>query len=336
MTTLEDVAKRAGVSTATVSKVLSNTPYFTEETRAKVMDAVDELGYVPHLAARALSSGKTRIIAVVFPYIYDTIFTDPLVMSILQGIEAECSRQGYNMLLSMPRLSTNEIDENYRQLVRSGYMDGVIGLDAHPLVSALTPFYERGIPGVSIGYHHNDFNVRSADRSGGYELMKHLLDLGHREIGIISVPPGMHRSIDQRIVGIRAAAETVNIDIKLLPRLDGDFSMESGAACAAELLEAHPELTAILCINDRMAMGAIQQARLMGRHIPNNLSVVGYDNIPMVSVFAPPLTTVDQLAPDMGQTAALMLFDVLRGARPGSVEMPTKLIIRQSAAIPPV
>jgi DNA-binding LacI/PurR family transcriptional regulator len=145
----------------------------------------------------------------------------------------------------------------------------------------------------------------------------------------------MHRSIDQRIVGIQAAAEMAGMDINRLPRLDGDFSMESGAACAAEMLEASPDLTAILCINDRMAMGAIQQARLIGRSVPDDLSVVGYDNIPMASVFAPPLTTIDQLAPDMGQIAAQMLFDILRGERPESIETPTKLIVRQSSALPP-
>ena len=156
MPTLEDVAKRAGVSTATVSKVLSNTPYFTEKTRSKVMRAVAELGYIPNLAARALSSGKTGIIAVVFPFVYEAIFTDPLVMYILQGIEAVCAQQGYNLLLSTPRLAENEIDVTYLQLVQSGYLDGVIAIDNHPQVSALTAVRAKGTPAVSMGYHECD------------------------------------------------------------------------------------------------------------------------------------------------------------------------------------
>ncbi|MBN8618508.1 MAG: LacI family DNA-binding transcriptional regulator, partial [Anaerolineae bacterium] len=107
MPTLQDVAQKAGVSTATVSKVLSNTPYVSETTRLKVMEAVNELGYTPNLAARGLSSGKTHIIAVVFPYMYEAFFTDPLVLLILQGIEGECTQRGYNILLSTPRLRAN-------------------------------------------------------------------------------------------------------------------------------------------------------------------------------------------------------------------------------------
>src|SRR5215207_9299732 len=103
MPTLQDVAKKAGVSTATVSKVLSNTPYVSDATKAKVLEAVEALGYRPNLAARALSSGKTHIIAVVFPYIFDAIFKDPLVMAILEGVESVCTEQHYNILLSTPR-----------------------------------------------------------------------------------------------------------------------------------------------------------------------------------------------------------------------------------------
>src|SRR5690606_4338433 len=151
MPTLQDVAKRAGVSTATVSKVLSNTPYFTEETRLKVMAAVDELGYLPHLGARALSMGKTHIVAVVFPYIYDAIFKDPLVMQILEGIESESTQRGYNLLLSTPRLSKDGPDLHFQQMIRSGYLDGMIAIDNVPLASVAKSAYDRKIPHVVIG-----------------------------------------------------------------------------------------------------------------------------------------------------------------------------------------
>ncbi|MEO0564175.1 MAG: LacI family DNA-binding transcriptional regulator, partial [Chloroflexota bacterium] len=137
MPTLTEVAKRAGVSTATVSKVLSNTPYFTEETRQKVMQAVEEIGYIPNLAARALSTGKTHIIGVVFPYIFDTVFTDPLVMEILQGIETVCREQGCSVLLSTPRIDDGEVENSYVQLIRSGYLDGIIALDNVPVASVI-------------------------------------------------------------------------------------------------------------------------------------------------------------------------------------------------------
>ncbi len=334
MPTLEDVAKRAGVSTATVSKVLSNTPYFTAKTRDRVMQAVEELGYVPNLAARALSTGKTHIIGVVFPYVYDTIFTDPLVMTILQGVEAVCSEQGYNMLLSTPRLSPSGTDENYRQLVQSGYLDGIIVLDNITVASALKPAQEKGIPSVALGYHKNEYYVRSDDRSGGYQLMRHVLELGHRDIGIISHPEDLHFSINNRVIGLRTAAEEAGIDFERFPRVEGDFSTASGAACAEELLHDYPHLTALICMNDRMAMGAVQQARDMGRIIPYDLTVVGYDDIPMSSVFSPPLTTIDQQAALLGQTAAQMLLEILAGKHPEPVQVPTYLVVRQSSAAP--
>jgi len=336
MPTLQDVAQRAGVSTATVSKVLSNTPYFTEETRRKVMAAVDELGYVPNLAARALAAGKTHIVAVVFPYVYEPIFSDPLTLRILGGIESVITQHGYNMLLSTPRLVPDAPDEHYLQLIRSGYLDGMIAIDNVPGVSAVQPAREKVLPAVVIGYgtREGDYWVRSDDFSGGEQIMTHVLELGHREIGLITVPENINMALEYRLQGMQSVCEARGIDFERLPRAHGDFSTESGARCAADLLARHRELTALLCLNDRMAMGAIQQARLMGRHIPRDLTVTGYDGIPAAASFAPPLTTIDQGASDIGQTAARMLFDVLEGATPDSLVVPVSLIHGETTARP--
>jgi DNA-binding LacI/PurR family transcriptional regulator len=333
MTSLHDVAKKAGVSTATVSKVLSNTPYFTEETRRKVLEAVDALGYVPNLAARALSSGKTHIIAVVFPYVYEAIFTDPNILHTLQGIEAECTSQGYNILLSTPHLGKKGLDAHYQQLVHSGYLDGVIAV-GHPLDRVLEPVYAKGIPAVAMGYCSCKSYVRGGEESGGYQLMEHVLALGHRRIGIISLPVENHSVVPHRLAGMRTAAEAADLQFKKLPFAYGDWSTASGAQGAEQLLSDYPNLTALICLNDRMAMGAIQQARSMGRNIPDNLTIVGYDDIPTAAHFAPPLTTVNQRAPEQGQIAAQILFNVLNGKDSDSVELPLQLIVRESSAAP--
>jgi len=318
-----------------VSKVLSNTPYFTEETRMKVMRAVEELGYVPNLAARALSSGKTHIIAVVFPYVYEAIFTDPNIMNTLGGIEAECTQRGYNILLSTPKLTANGPDSHYQQLILSGYLDGVIAIDSYPLASLVDVVKQKGIPAVNIGYKPHDFYVRHDEQTGGQMIMQHLLKLGHTRIGIIDVPLDVNLGLEYRIGGVRAAAEAAGLDYDTFPVLHGDWSTRSGMECAARLLEDHPDLTALLCLNDRMAMGAIQQARSMGRNIPDDLSVTGYDNIPTAAVFAPPLTTVDQRSPDQGRLAAQMLFEVLGGKSPDPVLLPPHLVVRQSSGVAP-
>jgi DNA-binding LacI/PurR family transcriptional regulator len=331
MPTLEDVARLAGVSTATVSKVLSNTPYFTEETRSRVMRAVDQLGYVPNLAARALSSGKTHIVAVVFPYVYEAIFTDPNVMHTLEGIEAECTQRGYNILLSTPKLTADGPDVHYQQLIMSGYLDGVLAIDSYPLASPLKPVRDKGLPAVVIGYGLGDYYVRHDDRAGGFQIMQHLLELGHRRIGIIDVPVDINYGASHRLDGTRTAAETAGLDYDSFPSVHGDWSIESGMAGAAPLLEQHPDLTALLCLNDRMAMGAIQQAREMGRHVPDDLTVTGYDDIPTAAVFSPPLTTISQRAPEQGRLGAQMLFEVLNGKNPDPVELPPELLVRQSS-----
>jgi DNA-binding LacI/PurR family transcriptional regulator len=331
MTTLEDVARRAGVSTATVSKVLSNTPYFTEETRQKVMRVVDELGYVPNLAARALSTGKTHIIAVVFPYVYEAIFTDPNVMHTLEGIEAECTQRGYNMLLNTPRLSADGTDIHYLQLIQSGYLDGVIAIDSYPLGSALEPVLEREVPAVGIGYTKCDYYVRHSDQQGGRIIFEYLFELGHHQIGVISVPEDMNFGVKYRLTGVQEACEGAGLDFGALPVVYGDWSMASGTRCAAELLTQHPNLTALLCMNDRMAMGAIQYAAENGMSVPDDLTITGYDDIPSASFFSPPLTTVSQRAPEQGQTAAQMLFNLLDGNTPEPVILPPRLVIRQSS-----
>ncbi len=332
MPTLEDVAKHAGVSTATVSKVLSNTPYFTEATRLKVLQAVRDLGYVPNLAARALSSGKTHIIAVVFPYVYDAIFSDPLVLRIIEGIETECSLRGYNLLLSAPRLIEGVADENYLKLIQSGYMDGVIALDNVPFASVLEPVLKKGIPAVNIGYHASTCAVRSDDYSGGIQLMNHVLDLGHRRIGLISVPDNLNFTTEQRLLGLRTAAVARGVPFDALPLVQGDFSTAGGADCCMALLHQHPDLTAIICLNDRMAMGAIRQAHQLGWHVPDQLTIVGYDDIPTAAIIVPPLTTINQQALTLGNEAARMLFDILDGQTPESRTIPVELVIRGSSA----
>lgn len=332
MPTLQDVAKYAGVSTATVSKVLSNTPYFTEETRQKVVEAVKALGYRPNLAARALSSGKTHIIAVVFPYIYDAIFKDPLVMHILEGIETASTARGYNILLSTPRLSEDGPDESYRQLVQSGYIEGMITIDNVPIASVGAVAEARNIPVVGIGYHAVAYTVRTDDYKGGMLMMEHAHTLGHQHFGIITVEAGINFGLEERMKGLHHAAAEYHIPQENLHIALGNFSTTSGANAAETLIHAHPEITALLCLNDRMAIGAIQYLHKIGKSVPKDITVMGYDNIALSAVINPPLTTIDQNPGDLGNIAFNMLLDVLNGEKPESIVLEPKLIIRRSDA----
>lgn len=334
MPTLQDVAQLAGVSIATVSKVLSNTPYVSDATRERVMQAVTELGYTPNLAGRALARGKTQIIAVIFPYIYDAIFQDPLMMQMLEGVESECTARGYNLLLSTPRLTEDGPDASYQQLIQSGYMDGMIAIDNVPLASVTKPALKRNIPAVVIGHHKADYSVRGDDQAGGAQAMNHLLELGHHNIGIITVREETNFSISARLRGIRQAAKEHNLDYAVLPVATGDFSVPGGARATEALIHEHPELTALICLNDRMALGAIQKLNDLGLTVPDDVSVIGYDNITISAYSSPPLTTIDQQATELGRTAARTLFDVFAEEQPSPVVLPTKLILRASTAAP--
>ncbi|MCS6834418.1 MAG: LacI family transcriptional regulator [Anaerolineae bacterium] len=332
MANLQDVAKRAGVSIATVSKVISNTPYVAEATRQKVLDAIQELGYRPNLAARALSSGKTHIVAVVFPYVYDALFKDPLVLAILEGVESVLNAHKYNLLLSTPRLSEDGIDESYFNLLESGYVDGLIAIDSVPLASVAQAAQARKLPTVVIGYHEAPMSVRCDDFQGGALLMEHLLGLGHRQIGVISVPKSMNLAVNQRLRGMAQVCTEHGVDFEALPIVEGDFSNRGGAQAAEHLLSQHPQLSALVCVNDRMALGAIQRLQQLGLRIPEDVSVVGYDNLAQSEFSGPPLTTINQHAVTLGQSAAEMLFLALAGQQPAPRVLAPTLVVRQSTA----
>lgn len=330
--TLTEVAKKAGVSIATVSKVLSNTPYFTDETREKVMLAVDELGYAPNLAARALSSGKTHIIAVIFPLVFDIFSADPLTLAILEGVEKETNSRGYNLLLSTPRLSQDEPDENFLSLLKSGYLEGVVAIDNVPIASVLELTRKNRISSVSLGYGAHDYSVRSDDFSGGQQLMAHVLELGHRDIAILSVPPHMNLAVEQRLAGFEHVAQEAGLNFADFAFYEGDFSIESGFKAASVIMSDYPQTTAIISVNDRMAIGAIQSLQAQNLAIPEDVTVVGYDDILFAQLISPALTTVSQHASQMGRVATQMLFDILDDQKPTSVVLPTELIVRQSSA----
>lgn len=334
MPNLQDVAKLAGVSTATVSKVLSNTPYVSEPTRQKVMEAVAELGYRPHLAARSLVTGKTQTVGVVFPYLYDALFKDPLVLAILEGIEDELTQKNYHLLLSTPRFRGREVDDTFYQLMQSGYLDGLIAIDSVPHSPITTIVKRHNIPLVVLGYHNAPYNVHSDDYLGGQNLMQHVLSLGHRRVGIISVPSDKNTAVNERVRGLRDATTRQGLDFDALPCVEGDFSTRSGAILMAQLRAQNPDLTAVICINDRMAIGAIQHLQAQGVRVPQDVSVVGYDNLSLSELITPALTTVSQHATQLGRKSAQMLISVLNGETPFTAVIPPTLLVRGSTASP--
>jgi DNA-binding LacI/PurR family transcriptional regulator len=294
---------------------------------------------MPHLAARALSKGRTYIVGVIFPYNHDLLFHDPFMLTVIQGIETVCTERGYNLLLNTPRVPVGQADQFHR-LMHSGYLDGAITFETMPGEPAYSLVREQGYPCVSIGSTVPEYTLPNSvnvnDYRGASEMAAYLIALGHRRFGVVGVDPADLISAVRRMDGYRAAFEDAGLDFDAVVKVEGAFSIQSGYAAADQLLRMGRP-TAILCMNDRMAMGVIQRLQAEGLSVPGDIAVVGFDDIPGAEYFSPPLTTVRQPAHKMGATAANLLFDVIDGKHDPEfppVIFDPELVIRASAAAP--
>jgi len=300
-----EVAKRAGVSTATVSRVLSQPNVVAPDTRRKVMAAVERLGYTPNAAATNLRTLRTKKLVVTVPDI-----SNPFFSLILQGIEEAAQREGYSVLLGDTQ-HDEQREERYALMLRRKEADGLIFLG-----------HRLGIPSVHID------NATAAS-----DAMDHLYRLGHRRIGIVTGPLVSPLSRD-RLRGATARAKKAGAERDFIV-MNGDFSIESGAVAAERLLGRKEPPTAIFCFNDEMAIGVIDTARRRKLRIPNDLSLVGFDDIRFARYTDPPLTTVAQPMRQIGEGTVRLLLEILQGpGSPESVTLPHTLVVRSSTAPP--
>ncbi len=344
MANIYDVARKAQVSTATVSKVLSNTPYVSDETKKKVLDAVEDLAYSPSLAARSLTGNRRFVIGLAIPYEPNYLFRDPFLLEVLQGIEEVANERDYNLLFSTARKTNSQ--GAYNRLLNKGYVDGVIILETVIGVELDEKLEESGIPRVSVGYtltkKDSPYKITPAvhanDYDGGLQATRHLISLGHRRIGVISGPANFMRAMDERFRGYCAALNEAGFRPETDLLAYGDYTLESGSLAAQKLLRFSPRPTAIFCFNDRMAVGAMRSARDLGLKIPDDLSIFGFDNVELAQASDPPLTTIRQPAVQMGQAAARKLFALINNEKDTYTEtiLPIEVIIRGSTGPAPV
>jgi DNA-binding LacI/PurR family transcriptional regulator len=277
MPTIDEIARLAQVSPATVSKVLNNRRYVSDATRARVERVIAETGFVPSQRARGLSQRRSNILGLLIPYTSDQLFADPHLLEIMRGIEAEANRRGYNLLLSTARAPVDAASA-FTRLLRSDVIDGAIvveTLDVRPLAEALA---QQQSPWVVVGYPGRDGipAVHADDFGGACAATRHLLELGHRRVGIISSTPRPY-ALEERLRGVRTALAHAGLALDEALIATGDFSIESGEAGAHRLLERADPPTAIFALNDRMALGAVRAAWARGISVPGQLSVIGFD-----------------------------------------------------------
>jgi DNA-binding LacI/PurR family transcriptional regulator len=335
MTTIDKVAKMAGVSAATVSKVLNNRSYVSAETRARVERVIAETGFIPSQRARGLSKQRSSILGLLIPYTPDQLFADPHLLECMRGIEDTANAHDYNLLLSTARAPADAASACVR-LLRSDVIDGAIVLETSDLRPFAEALDQQDAPMVVIGYPLGGTShaVHADDYGGARRALQHLLSLGHRRIGVVGsvVRPF---AIEERMRGVRDQLAEAGLVLNQQLVVDGDFTSASGERAGQAMLELLEPPTAIFALNDRMAAGVMRAAAARGQAIPADLSVIGFDDIPIAALLEPALTTVRQPGFALGQAAAAAIFTLLDGKAPGPpAVIPTDFIIRGTVGPP--
>jgi LacI family repressor for deo operon, udp, cdd, tsx, nupC, and nupG len=329
-----EVAKRAGVSPSTVSRVLSQPDVVSAKTRSRVLRAVDVLGYTPNSTAKNLRTARTGKLLVTVPDI-----SNPFFSLILQGIEDAAQREEYAVLLGDTQHDARR-EQRYALMLNSKEADGLIFL-GHRLPEAAQARIRAAAPRCAPVVNGCEFNPRLGvpsvhiDNAGAArDGMALLYDLGHRRIGVVSGPLVSPLSRD-RLRGASTIARARGGEDLVV--VGGDFTVESGAEAAARLLATPERPTAIFCFNDEMAMGVLDYARRTGVRVPGELSVMGFDDIRFARYTEPALTTIAQPMREIGEGTVKLLLAILAddSKTPPSVTLPHRLVVRASTAPPP-
>jgi LacI family transcriptional regulator len=336
--TLEQVAELAGFSRSTVSRVINDHPNVSSQTRERVWEAIRQSGYKPNAVARSLVTNRTQIISIVIPEAVTSIFTDPFFPLLLCGTTEACNAHHYQLILSLFTAST-EPQEMYERLLHSGYADGVVVASA-PLEDPLIPNLLRdGMPFVSIGrYPDERVHYVDIDNVGGARMaVDHLVRLGHRRIGTITGRLDIIAGQD-RLAGYRQGLEAHGIPVEENLIARGDFTEEGGARAMQALLPFAP--TAVFTANDTMAVGVIRVLHDAGLQIPQDVSVIGFDDTPIASTSKPALTTVRQPIERLGAMAVDVLVSLLQNSIEDNapvhrILISTELVIRSSCGAAP-
>ena len=321
--TIRDVASRAGVSVATVSRAINGVGPVRAETSRRIHSAVRALRYVPHAAARSLSTRRSHTLCVVLPEVHGEFFSE-----VIRAIDIAARREGYHLLVSG---SHNDADEMTAVLqALRGRVDGMIVMSPDHSLDAFSRHLSTATPVVFLNAASARQNIRIDNESGARAMTEHLLSLGHERIAFISGPGG-NLDAAERERGYRTAmAAGRKRRVSVVP---GDFTEDGGHAAVAEILVMTPRPTAIFAANDAMAIGAMHALREAGLALPEEMAVAGFDDVPIARYVTPPLTTVHVDIGELGRRAVATLINTINGGRrrPADSELiKTTTIIRQS------
>jgi LacI family transcriptional regulator len=331
-TTIEDVAREAEVSYATVSRVINSKGYVSVETRERVLAAVERTGYVVNRQAQGLARGRSQVVSLVVPGLDSSYIGE-----IVRGIDEVLAAVSYDLMLYTTHHRKHR-ESAFVATVTAGLSDGLLLVLPPDPGAYLESFRRHAFPCVLIdhrGFDEGGPSVGATNQQGGYDATEYLIKLGHRRIGCITGNLEMGCAVD-RLEGYRAALATYGIPHDPALERVGDFHQPRAYECARELLGLPDPPTAIFAANDVSAFGVMEAIRDSGRRIADDVSVVGFDDIPTASSVHPPLTTVRQPLVEMGASATRMLLEMIKDpSLPGErITLPTSLVIRGTCRSP--
>jgi LacI family transcriptional regulator len=332
MPTLEEIAQLAHTSRSTVSRVINADPNVRESTRQRVQEVITRLNYQPNQAARSLAGGHTHILGLVIPTGVASVFTDPYFPTLIRGISSACQEHDYSVMLWLAEPEYER--RTVMQVLQNGFIDGII-VSSMPIdekmVEALLASH---LPFILIGRHPQHAEISYVDvenQVGARQAVNHLLALGRRRIACLSGPLNTIVGIDRQ-KGYQAALKDYGLPVDPHLVLEGNFSEEDGYRLTRSLLPYQPD--AIFAASDAMALGALRLLHELSIPVPQQIAVVGFDDLPFAARSQPPLTTIRQPILQTGAAAAECLISCIEDrAQAGcpQILLPTELVIRQSS-----
>ncbi len=327
--TINDIARRVGLSKASVSRALNGKQDVDPETRKRVLKVATQLGYVASASARALSNGRSNCLGLLVPTL-----TWPWILEVLRGVAEEIERSGYSLILYTTSGGEDSEREFMSQVVPAGAVDGLALVIPLGMLEYIERLAKGGLPIVVVddrGHYPDLPTVATTNIEGGRSATRHLIEHGRQRIAMLNGPHDFGCNRD-RLEGYKSALHDAGLRFHPQLVVNSDFKESGGASAMTALLAADPRLDAVFVANDVMAFGAMRALRNAGRRVPDDVAVVGFDDIPASAMTHPPLTTVRQPLYEMGRTAASMVMAAVRGESIAKrIELPTSLVIRDSS-----
>jgi len=329
--TLADIARQAGVSPATVSRVLNDHPNVRDVIRKRVKDVIQSTGYRPHAAARTLASQRSWMLGLVLPRSVNSFFTDPYFPRLTQGIAQACNQNNYMLALFLVGTAEDE-EKVYSRVSRNGLLDGILVQSGEMDDLLIEKLAKTNVPMVILGRPPYDVDASYIDVdnvNAACNAVSHLIRIGYKRIGTITGPQNATVGIDRKKGYLKALTERgLDVDTSLI--IEGDFTETGGYYAMQRLLTANPD--AVFAASDMMAVGAIRAANQAGLNVPDDIAFIGFDDLPLATLTQLQLTTMRQPVYQFGIQAIEILIDMIEnGITPARhVIMDTELIIRDS------